>query len=95
MSKSSADPQLLSKFNRQLAGGQAKDTAGARVTNFEMQNFLQSNDEAHHITDPITGQDLTKNAKLMDLQNPPQTESGQPITGMPQTRKAPMWSYGQ
>jgi hypothetical protein len=129
------DAQLLSKFNRQLAGGQAKDVAGARVTNFEMNNFLQSNaglaldpnankrllgiqsqiedrninvgngirdmtaealdkgkrvspadveryirgyDANHHIIDPITGQDLTKNIKLGDL---PTTEKGQPIAG--------------
>ena len=142
------DAQLLSKFNRQLAGGQAKDVAGARVTNFEMNNFLQSNaglaldpnankrllgiqsqiedrninlgnqlrqsaaealangrvpniaqneqmirayDEAHHISDPITGQDLTKNAKLMDLQNPPQRQDGTPAAG---PSGNPGWSFG-
>lgn len=119
-----ADQEALRKFNRTLAGAQAKETAGARVTNFEMSNFLKANagletspegntrllgiqrqieernvnlgqqirqmtadaisngtkvdaatvertirsyDNQNHITDPLTGQDLTKNPRLPDL----------------------------
>lgn len=122
-----SDKEFLSKFNRQMAGAQAKSAAGARVTNFEMKNYLAANpglemspqgierllgiqsqvlqrnievgqairsatasavasgrkvnpaqieqiirdyDAGHHITDPITGQDLTQDVKLKDLQTP-------------------------
>lgn len=139
-----ADPQLMTKFNRSLAGAQAKEVGGARVTNFEMSNFLKANaglglspdanarllgiqgqieernialgnavrkltaesisngrkvdpasveklihdyDEAHHITDPITGQDLTKNLAIPGLQQP-QKGTGEKV----ETPKAlPAW----
>ena len=123
-----SDPEFLAKFNRQIAGAQAKAVGGARVTNFELQNYLAANpglamsptgntrllgiqsqiaqrsvalgqalrgsvanavsqggqpdaganeqlirayDAAHPITDPITGQDLTKNLVIPDLQSAP------------------------
>jgi len=122
--KDMSDKELLTKFNRTMAGAQAKDSAGSRVTNFEMSNFLKANagldmsltgnqrllgiqgqieqrnidvgnalraetakgistgkhidpvtaqkiitdyDEAHHIQDPITGQDLTKSYALPEF----------------------------
>lgn len=120
-----SDKEFLQKFNRQMAGAQAKGAVGARVTNFEMQNFLKSNpgldmsitgnqrllgiqaqieqrniavgneirnataqaiaqgkridpvtvqkiitayDDQHHITDPVTGQDLTQSYVLPEFQ---------------------------
>ncbi|TIS09642.1 MAG: hypothetical protein E5X10_23120, partial [Mesorhizobium sp.] len=122
-----SDKEFLTKFNRQIAGAQAKSAAGARVTNFELKNYLAANpglemspqgnarllgiqsqmlqrnvdvgqairsatanavaqgkkvnpaqieqiirdyDDQHHVTDPITGQDLTKDVKLKDLGQP-------------------------
>lgn len=122
--KDLSDKEFLTKFNRSMAGAQAKDAVGSRVTNFEMGNYLKSNpgldmsltgnqrllgiqgqieqrnidvgnalraataqgissgkhidpvtaqkiitdyDEAHHIQDPITGQDLTKNYALPEF----------------------------
>jgi spore germination cell wall hydrolase CwlJ-like protein len=122
--KDLSDKEFLTKFNRSMAGAQAKDAVGSRVTNFEMSNFLKSNagldmsitgnqrllgiqgqieqrnidvgsalraataagissgkhidpvtaqkiitdyDEAHHIQDPVTGQDLTKNYALPEF----------------------------
>jgi hypothetical protein len=122
--KDLSDKEFLTKFNRTMAGAQAKDSVGSRVTNFEMSNYLKSNpgldmsitgnqrllgiqgqieqrnidvgnalraetakgissgkhidpvtaqkiitdyDEAHHIQDPITGQDLTKNYALPEF----------------------------
>lgn len=38
-----SDPEFLQKFNRQIAGQMAKASTGARVTNFELQNYLKSN----------------------------------------------------
>ena len=38
-----SDPEFLTKFNRQIAGAQAKGAVGSRVTNFEMSNYLKSN----------------------------------------------------
>jgi hypothetical protein len=38
-----SDKEFLSKFNRQLAGQAAKSAVGARVTNFEISNYLKSN----------------------------------------------------
>lgn len=120
-----SDKEFLQKFNRQMAGAQAKGAVGARVTNFEMSNFLKSNpgldmsitgnqrllgiqaqierrniavgnqirqataqaisqgkridpmtvqklitdyDQQHHITDPVTGQDLTQSYTLPEFQ---------------------------
>ncbi len=120
-----SDKEFLQKFNRQMAGAQAKGAVGSRVTNFEMQNFLKSNpgldmsitgnqrllgiqaqieqrniavgnairqataqsiaggkridpvtvqkiitdyDHEHHITDPVTGQDLTQSYVLPEFQ---------------------------
>jgi hypothetical protein len=120
-----SDPEFLTKFNRQIAGQQAKGAMGARVTNFEMSNYLKANpglemsttgnqrllgiqaqieqrniavgsairdataqaissgqkinpvqvqkiiteyDAAHHITDPVTGQDLTQSYDLPEFQ---------------------------
>ena len=120
-----SDPEFLTKFNRQIAGAQAKGQMGARVTNFEMANYLKANpglemsttgnqrligiqaqieqrniavgnaireataqaistgqkinplqvqriitdyDAAHHIQDPMTGQDLTQSYALPEFQ---------------------------
>jgi hypothetical protein len=121
-----SDKEFLTKFNRSMAGAQAKGAVGSRVTNFEMSNFLKANpgldmtvtgnqrllgiqaqieqrniavgnairqataqaisdgkridpvtvqrivadyDEAHHVKDPITGQDLTQSYVLPEFQN--------------------------
>lgn len=121
-----SDKEFLTKFNRSMAGAQAKGAVGSRVTNFEMSNFLKANpgldmtitgnqrllgiqaqieqrniavgnairdataaairdgkkidpvtvqkilsdyDEAHHVKDPITGQDLTQSYTLPEFQN--------------------------
>lgn len=120
-----SDKEFLTKFNRSMAGAQAKDAVGSRVTNFEMSNFLKANpgldmtitgnqrllgiqsqieqrniavgnairnataqaiskgqkidpvtvqkiiadyDEAHHIMEPTTGQDLTQSVALPEFQ---------------------------
>jgi hypothetical protein len=120
-----SDKEFLTKFNRSMAGAQAKNAVGARVTNFELGNFLKANpgldmsvtgnqrllgiqaqieqrniavgqairaaaagavsqgkrinpsqveslireyDDAHHITDPVTGQDLTQSYVLPEFQ---------------------------
>lgn len=124
-----SDKEFLTKFNRQIAGAQAKGAMGARVTNFEMGNYLKANpgldmsitgnqrllgiqsqieqrnvavgnairaataaaisadrkidpvtvqgiiteyDAAHHVQDPITGQDLTQSYALPEFQQPGQ-----------------------
>lgn len=124
-----SDKEFMAKFNRQIAGAQAKGAVGSRVTNFEMSNYLKANpgldmsitgnqrllgiqgqveqrnievgnairqataqaitshkdidpvtvqkiitdyDEAHHISDPVTGQDLTKNPALAEFNQPSQ-----------------------
>jgi hypothetical protein len=121
-----SDKEFLTKFNRSMAGAQAKNAVGARVTNFELGNFLKANpgldmsvtgnqrllgiqaqieqrniavgqairaatadavsqgkrinpsqveslireyDDAHHITDPVTGQDLTQSYVLPEFQS--------------------------
>lgn len=38
-----SDREMLSKLNRQIAGAQAKNAVGSRVTNFEMSNYLKAN----------------------------------------------------
>lgn len=120
-----SDAELMQKLNRQMAGAQAKSAVGARVTNFDMQNYLAANpglslsptanqrllgiqaqveqrniavgnairdataqsissgkkidpvtvqgiitdyDKAHHVQDPITGQDLTQSYTLPEFQ---------------------------
>lgn len=120
-----SDKEFLTKFNRSMAGAQAKNAVGSRVTNFELQNFLKANpgidmtitgnqrllgiqsqieqrniavgnairdataqamtqgkdvspvtvqkiitdyDQAHHIKDPVTGQDLTQSYVLPEFQ---------------------------
>lgn len=124
-----SDKEFLTKFNRSMAGAQAKNAVGSRVTNFEMSNFLKANpgldmtitgnqrllgiqgqieqrniavgnairdataqaiskgakidpvtvqgiitsyDQAHHIQDPTTGQDLTQSYALPEFQKPDQ-----------------------
>jgi hypothetical protein len=121
-----SDKEFLTKFNRSMAGAQAKNAVGSRVTNFEMGNFMKANpgldmsltgnqrllgiqaqieqrniavgnaireataaaiskgekidpvtvqkiitdyDTAHHVKDPITGQDLTQSYALPEFQN--------------------------
>jgi spore germination cell wall hydrolase CwlJ-like protein len=120
-----SDKEFLTKFNRSMAGAQAKSAVGSRVTNFEMSNYLKANpgldmsvtgnqrllgiqsqieqrniavgnairqataesisagkkidpvtvqkiitdyDAAHHVQDPITGQDLTQSYALPEFQ---------------------------
>jgi hypothetical protein len=120
-----SDKEFLTKFNRSMAGAQAKNAVGGRVTNFEMSNFLKANpgldmtitgnqrllgiqgqieqrniavgnairdataaaistgkkidpvtvqgiiteyDKAHHVQDPMTGQDLTQSYALPEFQ---------------------------
>nr|WP_311538567.1 hypothetical protein [uncultured Bradyrhizobium sp.] len=127
--KELSDKEFLTKFNRQMAGAQAKNAVGSRVTNFEMSNYLKANpgldmsvtgnqrllgiqaqieqrniavgnairqatavaisqgkkidpvtvqkivtdyDDAHHISDPVTGQDLTQSYVLPEFQQPGQ-----------------------
>jgi cell wall hydrolase len=126
--KDISDKEFLTKFNRQIAGAQAKGAVGSRVTNFEMSNYLKANpglemsvtgnqrligiqsqieqrnvavgnqirdataqaisrgqkidpvtvqkiitnyDQAHHVQDPITGQDLTQSYTLPEFQKQP------------------------
>jgi hypothetical protein len=121
-----SDKEFLTKFNRSMAGAQAKNSVGSRVTNFEMGNFMKANpgldmsvtgnqrllgiqaqieqrniavgnaireataaaiskgqkidpvtvqkiisdyDTAHHVKDPVTGQDLTQSYALPEFQN--------------------------
>lgn len=130
--KNISDKELLAKFNRDMAGQQAKGAVGSRVTNFEMSNYLKANpgletsltgnqrllgikaqieqrnaavgnamrgeaassigqgkkvdparmekiirdyDEAHHVKDPITGQDLTQSYTLPEFQNQPNSSN--------------------
>lgn len=120
-----SDKEFLTKFNRSMAGAQAKNAVGSRVTNFEMSNFLKANpgldmtitgnqrllgiqgqieqrniavgnaireatagaissgkkidpvtvqkiitdyDTAHHVQDPVSGQDLTQSYALPEFQ---------------------------
>jgi hypothetical protein len=55
-----ADKEFLTKFNRSMAGAQAKGAVGARVTNFEMGNFLKAN--------PGLDMSVTGNQRLLGIQ---------------------------
>jgi hypothetical protein len=55
-----ADKEFLTKFNRSMAGAQAKNSVGSRVTNFEMGNFLKAN--------PGLDMTLTGNQRLLGIQ---------------------------
>src|SRR3569833_2660587 len=129
-----SDKEFLTKFNRQMAGAQAKGAVGSRVTNFEMSNYLKANpgldmsvignqrllgiqaqieqrniavgnaireataaaiskgqkidpvtvqkiitqyDDAHHVQDPISGQDLTQSYVLPEFQQQGQGTNSQ------------------
>jgi hypothetical protein len=56
-----SDKEFLQKFNRQIAGAQAKGAVGSRVTNFEMQNYLKAN--------PGLDMSLTGNQRLLGIQS--------------------------
>jgi hypothetical protein len=56
-----ADKEFLQKFNRQMAGAQAKGAVGARVTNFEMNNYLKAN--------PGLDMSVTGNQRLIGIQS--------------------------
>jgi hypothetical protein len=55
-----ADKEFLTKFNRSMAGAQAKNAVGSRVTNFEMSNYLKAN--------PGLDMSLTGNQRLLGIQ---------------------------
>jgi hypothetical protein len=55
-----ADKEFLTKFNRSMAGAQAKGAVGARVTNFEMGNYLKAN--------PGLDMSVTGNQRLLGIQ---------------------------
>lgn len=55
-----SDKEFLTKFNRSMAGAQAKNAVGSRVTNFEMSNFLKAN--------PGLDMSLTGNQRLLGIQ---------------------------
>ena len=55
-----SDKEFLTKFNRQMAGAQAKNAMGSRVTNFEMSNYLKAN--------PGLDMSLTGNQRLLGIQ---------------------------
>ena len=55
-----SDKEFLQKFNRQIAGAQAKNSVGNRVTNFEMGNYLKAN--------PGLDMSLTGNQRLLGIQ---------------------------
>lgn len=59
--KGIADKEFLTKFNRQIAGAQAKGAMGARVTNFEMSNYLKAN--------PGLEMSITGNQRLIGIQS--------------------------
>lgn len=56
-----SDKEFLTKFNRQIAGAQAKDAVGSRVTNFEMANYLKAN--------PGLDMSITGNQRLIGIQS--------------------------
>jgi hypothetical protein len=56
-----SDKEFLQKFNRQIAGAQAKGAVGNRVTNFEMTNYLKAN--------PGLDMSLTGNQRLLGIQS--------------------------
>ncbi len=58
--KDISDKEFLTKFNRSMAGAQAKNAVGARVTNFEMSNFLKAN--------PGLEMSVTGNQRLLGIQ---------------------------
>lgn len=55
-----SDKEMLSKLNRQIAGAQAKSVGGARVTNFELGNYINSN--------PGLSLSPTANQRLLGIQ---------------------------
>jgi hypothetical protein len=55
-----SDKEFLTKFNRSMAGAQAKNAVGSRVTNFEMSNFLKAN--------PGLDMSVTGNQRLLGIQ---------------------------
>lgn len=55
-----SDAEMMSKLNRQLAGEQAKNAVGARVTNFDLQNYLAAN--------PGLSLSPTANQRLLGIQ---------------------------
>jgi hypothetical protein len=55
-----SDKEFLTKFNRSMAGAQAKNAVGSRVTNFEMSNFLKAN--------PGLDMTITGNQRLLGIQ---------------------------
>jgi hypothetical protein len=59
--KGIADKEFLTKFNRQIAGAQAKSAVGSRVTNFEMSNYLKAN--------PGLEMSVTGNQRLIGIQS--------------------------
>lgn len=58
--KDLSDKEFLTKFNRQMAGAQAKGAVGSRVTNFEMANYLKAN--------PGLEMSITGNQRLLGIQ---------------------------
>lgn len=58
--KDLSDKEFLTKFNRQIAGQQAKGAMGSRVTNFEMANYLKAN--------PGLEMSVTGNQRLLGIQ---------------------------
>lgn len=59
--KGISDKEFLTKFNRQIAGQQAKSAVGSRVTNFEMSNYLKAN--------PGLEMSVTGNQRLIGIQS--------------------------
>jgi Cell Wall Hydrolase len=59
--KDTSDKEFLTKFNRQIAGAQAKGAVGSRVTNFEMSNYLKAN--------PGLEMSVTGNQRLIGIQS--------------------------
>lgn len=55
-----SDKEFLTKFNRSMAGAQAKNAVGSRVTNFEMSNYLKAN--------PGLDMSVTGNQRLLGIQ---------------------------
>lgn len=55
-----SNKEFLQKFNRSLAGAQAKGAMGSRVTNFEMSNYLKAN--------PGLDMSVTGNQRLLGIQ---------------------------
>jgi hypothetical protein len=148
--KDISDKEFLTKFNRQIAGAQAKGAVGSRVTNFEMSNYLKANpglemsvtgnqrligiqsqieqrnvavgnqvrdataqaisrgqkidpvtvqkiitnyDQAHHVQDPVTGQDLTQSYTLPEFQKPEQgTNAGLAAGHETNMKKMRVWN---